>query len=82
MLFDYYSCSVAPKVNNHPQRGWLDSSPVSGADQGHVSAMGALFREPSPKAIVFQKTINYRKLEFVVCEQIFITKMRKKFLIK
>jgi hypothetical protein len=27
-------------------------------DPGHVSAMGALFREPSPKAMVFQKTIK------------------------
>jgi len=46
------------KVNNHPQSGWLDSPPVRGADQGHVSAMGALFRKPSPKAMVSQKTMN------------------------
>jgi len=46
------------KVNNHPQSGWLDSPPVRGTEQGHVSAIGALFREPSPKAMVFQKTIN------------------------
>ena len=45
------------QVNNNPQSGWLDSPSVRGVDQGHVSAIGALFREPSPKAMVYQKTI-------------------------
>jgi len=48
---------VCLEVNNHPQSGWLDSPPVRGADQGHVSAIGALFWKPSSKAMVFQKTI-------------------------
>ncbi|MCP4697218.1 MAG: hypothetical protein GY862_10255, partial [Gammaproteobacteria bacterium] len=48
------------EVNNHPQSGWLDSPPEREVDQGHGSAVGTLFSELSPKAMVFQKTINVR----------------------
>jgi hypothetical protein len=46
------------RSHSHPQSGWLDTPPEMGSDQGHISAVGALFRKPSPKVMVSHKTIK------------------------
>jgi len=46
------------KANNHPHSGWLETCPIGAFFKGNVSAIGALFTDPSPKAWVFMKTIN------------------------
>jgi hypothetical protein len=50
-------------VNNHPHSGWLDFA-LKGRKQKKRSVEAAFFRELSPYAMVFMKTINLQLLIF------------------